>query len=92
MVKVSVGSIKKKEIVVDMPDIEVTQVGNTTNMLLKYNWHLDSTDNKIAVNLKLQSVKNYWRRVAQVVDEFNHFHDFLLAFIMFINKAYGNYD
>ena len=62
--KVPVGSIKKKELVVDTHNAEVTQVCNAINVLLKYNWHLDLTDNEAAINLGLQSVKKYWRRAA----------------------------
>ena len=36
-----------------MLDTEVTQVCSTTNILLKYNWHLDPSDNKIAVDLEV---------------------------------------
>ena len=42
-----------------MLDIEVTQVYNATNVLLKYNWHLDPIDNEVAVDLGLQNVKKY---------------------------------
>ena len=57
--KVPIGSAKKKEIVVDTPDAEVTRICSATNLLLKYNWHLDPTDNEAAVDLGLQSVKKY---------------------------------
>ena len=69
--KVPVGSAKKKEIVVDTPDAEVTRICSATNLLLKYNCHLDPTDNEAAVDLGLQSVKKYWRHAAQVVDKFS---------------------
>ena len=35
--KILVKSSKKKEFITDMPDIEVIQICNATNMLLKYN-------------------------------------------------------
>ena len=75
-----------------MPDAEVTRVCSATYVLLKYNWHLDSIDNEAVVDLELQSVKKYWRHAAQVVDELSHLQDFLLAFAMFVNEPYGNYD
>ena len=57
--KVLIRSAKKKELVVDIPDAEVTRVCSATNVLLKYNWHLDPTDNEAAMDLGLQSVKKY---------------------------------
>lgn len=51
--------ISKKKLVLDMLDIEVTQVYSVINILLKYNWYLNSIDNKAAINLRLQSIKNY---------------------------------
>lgn len=39
--------------------IEVMQVYNTINVLLKYNWLLNPIDNVIALDLRLQSVKKY---------------------------------
>ena len=75
-----------------MPDAEVTRVCSATNILLKYNWHLDLTDNKAVVNLRLLSIKKYWRRAAQVVDKLSHLPDFLPALAMFVNEARGNYD
>ena len=57
--KVSVRSAKKKELIINMPDAKVKRVCNLTNVLLKYNWHLDFTDDETAVNLGLQSVKKY---------------------------------
>ena len=89
--KVFVGSAKK-ELVIDIPDTKVMQVCNATNVLLKYNWHLNSIDNKTAVDLELQSVKRYWRHAAHVADELSHLQDFLLALAMFVNKTCGNYD
>ena len=59
IVKVLVKSAKKKKLIVDMPNAEIMQVYNTTNILLKYNWHLDPTDNKVTINLRLQSIKKY---------------------------------
>ena len=59
IVKVFIKSAKKKEIIVDIPNIEITQVCNTTTMLQKYNWHLNFINNEAALDLELQSVKNY---------------------------------
>ncbi len=72
MAKVLDGSAKRKQLVVNTPDAEVTRVCSATNILLKYNWHLNLTDDKVAVDLGLQSVKKYWRRATQVADELNH--------------------
>ena len=41
--KISIGSVKKK-IVVVIFDAEVTRVCSATNVLLKYNCHLDLTE------------------------------------------------
>ena len=68
--KIPVESAKKKEIVVDMANVEVTRICSVTNVLLKYDWHLDPTDNEAPVDLK--NVKKYWRRAAQVADELSH--------------------
>ena len=57
--KVLFGSTKKKEIVVNTPNAEIMQLCSITNVLLKYNWHLNLTDNEAAINLELQSVKKY---------------------------------
>ena len=35
--KILVGSVRKKELIIDMPNVEVTRVCSTTNVLLKYN-------------------------------------------------------
>ena len=75
-----------------MPDAEVTRVCSAINVLLKYNWYLDPTDNEADVDLGLRSVKKYWRRAAQVADELSHLQDFLSALAVFVNKARGNYD
>ena len=53
IVKVPVGSVKKKELVVDMLNIEITRVCSTTNVLLKYNWHLNPMDDETTVDLEL---------------------------------------
>ncbi len=89
--KVLVGSARKKELVVDTPDAEVTRVCSTTNILLKYNWHLNLTNNEAAVDLGLRSVKKYWRRAAQVADKLIYLQDFLPALVVFINEAHINY-
>ena len=51
--KVPVGSIKKKELVIDTLNVEVMRLCSTTNVLLKYNWHLDLTDDEAAIDLGL---------------------------------------
>ena len=56
--------VLKKELVGETPDAEVMRIYNTINVLLKYDWHLDSIDDEAAVDLGLQSVKKYWRRMA----------------------------
>ncbi len=71
--KVLDGSTKKKQLVVDMANAEITRVCSATNVLLKYNWHLNPTDDKAAIDLGLQNVKKYWRRAAQVADKLSHF-------------------
>ncbi len=53
MAKVLDGSAKKKQLVIDTPDAEVTRVCSATNILLKYNWHLNPTDNEATVDLGL---------------------------------------
>ena len=90
--KVPVGSVKKKEFIIDTLDAEVTRLYRAINVLLKHNWHLNLTDDKAAVDLGLQSVKKYWRRAAQVADELSHLPDFLSALAVFVNKACGDYD
>ena len=90
--KVPVGSAKKKELVFDTPNTEVTRICSTTNVLLKYNWHLDLTDNEAAIDLGLQSVNKYWRHAAQVADKLSYLSDFLPAFAVFVNETRGNYD
>ncbi len=75
-----------------MPNANITQVCSATNIVLKYNWHLNPTDDEAVVDLELQSVKKYWRRMTQIVDELNYFPDFLPALAMFMNEAHINYD
>ncbi len=72
MAKVLDESAKRKQLVVDTPNAEVTWVCSATNILLRYNWHLNPTDNEAAVDLGLRNVKKYWRSVAQVADELSH--------------------
>lgn len=43
-----------------MPDAKVMQACNATNVLLNYNQHFDLIDNKITIDLGLQSIKKYW--------------------------------
>lgn len=42
-----------------MSEAETIWICSTINILLKYNWYLDSMDNKAAIDLGLQSVKKY---------------------------------
>lgn len=44
-----------------MSDTKIIQVCNAINILLKYNWNLNLTDNKKSVDLELQSIKKYWK-------------------------------
>ena len=55
----SIEIAKKKEIVIDTPDAEVTRVCSATNVLLKYNWHFDLTENEATMDPRLQSIKKY---------------------------------
>ncbi len=73
MAKVLDRTAKKKQLVVDMSNAKVTRVYNIINVLLKYNWHLNPTDDEIDMNLGRQSVKKYWRYATQLADELNHF-------------------
>ncbi len=49
----------KKQLVVDTPDAKVTRIYRIINIALKYNWHLNPTNDKAAVDLGRQSVKKY---------------------------------
>ena len=62
--KIPVGNTTKKELVIDMPDVEVTRICSATNVLLKYDWHLDFMDDEVARDLGLQSIKKKWRCAA----------------------------
>lgn len=42
-----------------MSNKKITQICNLTNMLLKYNWHLNLINNEITINLKQQNIKKY---------------------------------
>ncbi len=64
MAKVLDKSVKRKQLIVNTPDAEVTRVCSATNLLLKYNWHLNPMDNEAAMNLRLQTVKKYWQCAA----------------------------
>lgn len=57
--KILFGNVKPKELAVDIFDVEITWVYSIINVLLKYNWYLDSTDNETAINLELQINKKY---------------------------------
>lgn len=45
--------VLKKVLIVKMSDVEVMWVYNAINRLLKYNWHLNPTNNDIAIYLRL---------------------------------------
>lgn len=55
--QILIKSAKKKEIVNDTPDTKLTQVCSKKNVLLIYNWHLNLIDNKVVIDLGLQSIK-----------------------------------
>ena len=57
--KIPVRSAKIKELVIDTSDAEIMRVCNATNVLLKYNWHLDLMHDEAVVDLGLQSIKKY---------------------------------
>lgn len=46
----------KKKLVINMHDVEVIRVWNTKNILPKYNWYLDSTENRIVIAWKLENI------------------------------------
>lgn len=56
--------MSKKELVIDIYDVKVIRVCSATNVLLKYNWYLNLTNNKAATDFKLQNVEKYWKRTA----------------------------
>lgn len=47
-----------------MPDIQVTKICSRSNLLLKYHWYLDPTDNQGAVDLGLQNIQKYLKYTA----------------------------
>lgn len=51
--------LKKKELGINIFNIEIMQISSITNILLKWKWHLNPINNKIAINLELPSVKKY---------------------------------
>lgn len=57
MAKILDGSDKKIQPVVNMPDTKIMYVYNITNIFLKYNWHSNTINNEIAVDLRLQNIK-----------------------------------
>lgn len=75
-----------------MLNTTVMRVCSATNVLQKYNWYLNQSDDETAVDLGLQSLKKYLRCATQVADEFSHFQVFLPALAVFVNKARANYD
>lgn len=54
----------KKQLVADTFDIEIIQICSITNVLLKYNCHLNYTNDKGDIDLGLQNVKKYWKHAA----------------------------
>lgn len=83
---------QKKEFVVDTLNRKVEQVCSVIKVWQKQNYHLNLGNNKVVVDLKLQSIEKYWRCIAQVTDKFTNLYDFLLALTMFIYKAYTTYN
>lgn len=59
MAKIQDESDNSKQLIVDMLDIEVIWVSNITNVLPKYNWYLNLTNNETIMNLELQNIKKY---------------------------------
>lgn len=53
MAKIPDKNAKKKQFVVDISNIEVLWIYNTTNNLPKYNQHLNAINNKAAIDLEL---------------------------------------
>lgn len=50
--KVLDESNKNKQLIVNTPNIEVTKLYNTTNIIIKYNWQLNPINNEVVVELK----------------------------------------
>lgn len=84
--------VLKKQLVVNTLDTEVTQVCRTTNIVLKYNQHINLTNNKAAIDLRLQSIKKYQRCLTQIADKLSHFQDFFSIFTIFVNEACINFN
>lgn len=84
--------VAKKKLVIDIRDTEVMQIYSATNIFLKYNWHLNSINHKTTINLRLQSIKRYWKGATQVAHKLRYIQDFFSIFIVFINKACSNYN
>ena len=53
MAKLLDKSAKKKQLIVDTPNAEVMRIYSATNVLLKYNWYLNPTDDEAIVDLEL---------------------------------------
>lgn len=83
--------VLKEELINDMNDAEVIRVYNTTNILLKYNLHLNPTNNEAAVDLRLENVKKYWRCATQVMNDFSYLEDYFPSLAMFVNETYSHY-
>lgn len=57
--KILLTSAKKKKLIINMLNAEVTQICNATNVLLKYNWYLNLINNEVAIDIVLQSINKY---------------------------------
>ena len=47
-------------------------------------------DDKATIDLELQKIKKYWKCMIQVADELSYLLNFLIAFAVFVKKAWGN--
>ena len=84
--------VSKKELVVNTLDVEVTRIYSATNMLLKYNWHFNPMNEEVVMDLELQSVRKYRRRMYQIADELSHLQDYFPAIAVFVNEVCRNYN
>lgn len=57
----------------------------------KYKQSLNYKDNKIVINLRLQSIKKYQKYIAQIENKLSNLSDFFFAFVIFVNKSRINY-
>lgn len=42
-----------------MSDVKIIWIFSATNVLLKYNWYFNPTNDEAAVDLRLRSIKKY---------------------------------